>query len=96
MTLAGLNAQIRASRERLAELYRQRKAMKDANRWNKRPRNVEILRLWDDVGLDSIEISRRMKLSDTLVRQFLRSRGRTKRERTVARSQLAAMVETMK
>lgn len=96
MSLAQLNAQIRASRERLAELYCQRKAMKDANRWNKRPRNVEILRLWDDVGLDSIEIGRRMKLSDTLVRQFLRSRGRTKRERTVARSQLAVMQETMK
>lgn len=91
-----LAAQIRASRERLAELYRQRKVIQDANRWNKRPRNVEILRLWDDVGLDSVEIGRRMNLSDTLVRQFLYSRGRTKRERTAARVQLAAMVETMK
>lgn len=91
-----LAAQIRASRERLAELYRQRKVIQDANRWNKRPRNVEILRLWDDVGLDSVEIGRRMKLSDTLVRQFLFSRGRTKRERAAARSQLAAMAETQR
>lgn len=96
MSLRDINAQITASRERLAELYRQRKAMKDANRWNKRPRNVEILRLWDDVGLDSIEIGRRMQLSDTLVRQFLRSRGRTKRGRAQARVQMAIMQETQR
>lgn len=96
MSLAQLNAQIRASRERLAELYRQRKAMKDANRWNKRPRNVEMLRLFDDEGLGAAAIARKMELPASLVRQFLSSRGRTKSARAVVRSQLAVMVETQR
>lgn len=96
MTVAQLNAQIRASRERLAELYRQRKAIQDARRWNKRPRNVEILRLWDDEGLGAAAIARKMELPASLVRQFLSSRGRTKSGRAVARTQLAMMQETQK
>ncbi len=96
MTLAKINAQIAASRERLRELYRQRDAIRDARRQNKRPRNIEILRLFDDEGLAAPAIARRMKLPYTLVRQFLYSRNRSKRGREVARSELAIMQETMK
>lgn len=96
MSLADLNAQITASRERLAELYRQRKAIQDARRWNKRPRNVAILRLWDDEGLGAAAIARKLELPNSLVRQFLSSRGRTKSARAVARGQLAAMAETQR
>lgn len=96
MTLAKINAQIAASRERLRELYRQRDAIRDARRTDKRPRNLEILRLFDDELLSSRQISLRMKISDNAVRQFLHSRGRTKRGREAVLSQLAIMTETMK
>ena len=96
MTLARLNAQIAASRERLNELYRQRDAIRDARRAEMKPRNVEILKLFDDEGLTSRQISRKMNLSDTLVRQFLYSRGRTMRGRDAVRSQLAIMAETQR
>lgn len=96
MSLTDLNAQITASRERLAELYRKRAALKAERRVDHRPRNLEILKLFDDDGLDSRAISRKMNLLDSTVRQFLWSRGRTKSGREMARSQLAAMVETMK
>lgn len=103
MSLAALNAQIAASRERLRELYRKRKAIlgrqraiSKERRVDRRRRNLEILRLFDDAGLTSRQISRKLNLSDTMVRQFLRDRGRTKRGREASRSLLAAMVETMK
>lgn len=96
MSLAQLNAQIAASRERLKELYRQRDAITSARRWNKRPRNIEMLRLFDDDGLGAAAIARKMELPNSLVRQFLSSRGRTKSGREMARSQLAAMAETQR
>lgn len=92
----GIDAQIAASRERLKELYRKRKALLAARRVDKKPRNIEILRLFDDELLTSRQISQRMKISDGAVRQFLLSRGRTKRGREEMRSQLAAMRETMR
>ena len=94
--LSKINAQIAASREHLRELRRQREAILDARRVDKRPRNNEILRLFDDEGLTSRQISRKMGLSDTLVRQFLYSRGRTRRGREAVRSQLIIMQETQK
>lgn len=96
MSLAKINAQIAASRERLRDLYRQRDAIRDARRTDKRPRNLEILRLFDDELLSSRQISLRMKISDTATRQFLWSRGRTKRGRQDVRTQLAILQETMK
>lgn len=96
MSLPKLNAQIAASREHLRELYRQRKAILDNRRVDRRPRNLEILRLFDDELLSSREISQRMKISDNAVRQFLWSRGRTKRGRQAVRSQMKMMVETQR
>lgn len=96
MSLLKLNAQIAASREHLRELYRQRKAILDNRRIDRRPRNIEILRLFDDELLSSREISQRMKISDNAVRQFLWARGRTKRGRQDVRTQLAILQETMK
>lgn len=95
MSLAKVNAQIAASREHLRELYRQRKALLDQRRIDRRPRNLEILRLFDDELLSSKQISQRMKISDNACRQFLWSRGRTKRGRESVRCQLA-ILETMK
>ena len=94
--MPSLDAQIAASRERLKELYAKRDAIRDARRAEMKPRNVEILKLFDDDGLTSMQIARKMKLPDSLVRQFLHSRGRTKRGREAVRSQLAIMQETMK
>ena len=96
MTLAALNAQIAASREHLRELYRQRAAIQDAKRVDRKPRNLMILRLFDNDGLTSMQIARKMNLPDTLVRQFLYARGRTKRGREAVRSQLAIMQQTAK
>lgn len=96
MSLLKINAQIAASREHLRELYRQRKAILDNRRVDRRPRNLEILRLFDDELLSSREISQRMKISDNAVRQFLWSRGRTKRGRQAVRSQMKMMVETQR
>lgn len=96
MSLSKLNAQIAASREHLRELYRQRKAILDNRRVDLRPRNIEILRLFDDDGPSSIQIACKMRLPNSLVRQFLYSRGRTKRGRQDVRTQLAILQETMK
>lgn len=96
MSLTDLNAQIAASRERLKELYRQRDAITSARRAEIKVRNLEILRLFDDMQYDSIEIARWMKLPESLVKQFLRARGRTKRGREALLSQLAIMQETQR
>lgn len=96
MTLAKINAQIAASRERLKELYRQRDAITNARRAEIKVRNLEILRLFDDMQYDSIEIARWMKLPESLVKQFLYSRGRTKRGRETMLSQLRVMQETQR
>lgn len=96
MTLAGLNAQIRASRERLRELLRQKEAIDCARSLGRKARNVEILRLFDDDGMSSVEIGRVLGLDDSRVRQFLHSRGRTKRGREMMLSQMRVMQETQK
>lgn len=107
MTLAKINAQIAASQDRLRDLYRQQRALlekdraartaaSDARRNERKARNREVLRLFDDEGLGAIQISRRMALPYDRVRQFLSSRGRTKRGREALRSQLAIMAETQR
>lgn len=107
MTLAAINAQIRASEDRLRELYRKRTeilekeraartADSDARREARKARNRRILQMFDDSGLSAIEISRKLVLPYDTVRQFLSSRGRTKRGREAVRSQLAIMAETQK
>lgn len=96
MTLRTINAQIAASRERLKELYRQRDAITNARRAQIKVRNLEILKLFDDMQFDSIEIARWMKLPESLVKQCLYSRGRTKRGREAMLSQLRVMQETQR
>lgn len=97
MTLAGLNAQIRASRKRLRELLRQKEAIDHARGLDRKARNREMLRLFDDEGYGAAAMARELKMPDSSrVRQFLHSRGRTKRGREMARSQLAAMAETQR
>ena len=96
MSLARINAQIAASRERLRELYRQRDALVPKRRQDKKSRNLEILALFDDHGLTAMQIARKMGVSSTMVRQYLWSRGRTKRGREMLRSELKIMAETQR
>lgn len=107
MTLTELNAQIAASQDHLRDLYRQQKLLVereratrtadgDARRAARKARDREILQMFDDEGLGAIQISRKMGLPYDRVRQFLSSRGRTKRGREMVRSQLAIMQETQR
>ena len=88
MTLPELNAEIALTRKHLCDLNKRRDAILAKRRAQEKARNRKMLKLFDDEGLDSVEIGRKLKLSDTMVRQFLWARGRTKRGRQAIRSQM--------